>query len=107
MKDIYDILFLAAHASFNLKTIHKAILETFRNRVTPLKDRMSIFTEEFKNSKEKQTQWSAFLRRSRLDSFKTFAEAVEHLEQFIEPACSKRLLYEHDIIWKPEVWEWQ
>ena len=107
MKDIYDILFLAAHESFSHKTMHKAILETFRNRVRPLKDRMSIFTEEFKTSKEKQTQWSAFLRRSRLDSFKTFAEAVEHLEQFIEPACSKRLLYKHDIIWKPEVWEWQ
>lgn len=107
MKDIYDILFLAAHESFSLKTMHKAILETFRNRVTPLKDRMSIFAEEFKNSKEKQTQWSVFLRRSRLDSFKTFAEAVEHLELFIEPACSKRLLYKHDIIWKPEVWEWQ
>jgi predicted nucleotidyltransferase component of viral defense system len=42
MKDIYDILFLAAHESFSLKTMHKAILETFRNRVTPLKDRMSI-----------------------------------------------------------------
>lgn len=107
MKDIYDILFLAAHESFSLKTMHKAILETFRNRVTPLKDRMSIFTKEFKNSKEKQTQWSVFLRRSRLDSFKTFAEAVGHLELFIEPACSKSLLYKHDIIWKPEVWEWQ
>ncbi len=107
MKDIYDILFLAAHESFSLKTMHKAILETFRNRVTPLKDRMSIFAEEFKHSKEKQTQWSAFLRRSRLDSFKTFAEAIEHLELFIEPACSKHLLYKHDIIWKPEVWEWQ
>jgi hypothetical protein len=88
-------------------TVHKAILETFKNRATPLKDRMFIFAEEFKHSKEKQTQWSAFLRRSRLDSFKSFAEAVEHLEQFIEPACSKLLLSKHDIIWKPEVWEWQ
>jgi len=69
---------------------------------------MSIFTEEFKHSKEKQMQWSAFLRRSRLDSFKTFAEAIGHLEQFIEPACSSKLLSSgHDTIWKPEVWEWQ
>jgi len=38
-------------------TKHEAILETFRNRVTPLKDRMYIFAEEFNPSKEKQTQW--------------------------------------------------
>jgi len=107
MKDIYDILFITANESFNLKTMHKAILETFRNRETPLNDRISIFTEEFKHSKEKQTQWSAFLKRSRLDSFKSFADAVEHLELFIEPACSKLLLSKHEIIWKPEVWEWQ
>jgi hypothetical protein len=107
MKDIYDILFLAAHESFNLKTMREAILETFRNRVTPLEDRISIFAEEFKQAKEKQTQWSAFLRRSHLDSYKGFAEAVEHLEQFIEPVCSKRLSSKHDTIWKPEVWKWQ
>lgn len=107
MKDIYDILFLAVQESFNLKTMHKAILETFRNRATPLKDRASIFAEEFRHSKEKQTQWSAFLKRSRLDSFKSFAEAIEHLAHFIEPACGKLLLSRHDIIWSPEVWEWQ
>lgn len=107
MKDIYDIIFLAARESFNLKTMHKAIFETFRSRATALKDRKSVFAEEFKHSKEKQTQWSAFLKRSRLDSFKTFTEAVEHLELFIEPACSKLLLSKHDIKWKPEIWEWQ
>jgi predicted nucleotidyltransferase component of viral defense system len=107
MKDVYDILFLAAHESFNLKTMQEAILETFRNRATQIEGRMSIFAEEFKQSKEKQTQWSAFLRRSHLDSYKGFAEAVEHLEQFIEPTCSRRLSSKHDTRWQPEVWKWQ
>ena len=54
MKDLYDILFLASQSSFELSSLHKAILSTFRHRMTPVENRKAIFEEGFKSSKEKQ-----------------------------------------------------
>ena len=88
MKDLYDILFMASQSSFELPSLHKAILSTFRHRMTPIGNRQVIFEEGFKSSKEKQTQWSAFLKRNRLESFSSFSEAVEHMQLFIDPPCS-------------------
>jgi predicted nucleotidyltransferase component of viral defense system len=47
MKDIYDILFLASHQSFDRNLLNKAIIKTFSRRETPIEDRKTIFTKEF------------------------------------------------------------
>ena len=108
MKDIYDILFLASHQAFDMNLLHKAIVKTFNRRGTPIEDRNSIFTMEFKSSKEKQTQWTAFLRRSRLESYKTFDKAIDHLELFLEPVYSQKSSASRDQLrWNPKNWSWQ
>ena len=108
MKDIYDILFLASHQAFDMNLLHKAIVKTFNRRGTPIEDRNSVFTKEFKSSKEKQTQWTAFLRRSHLESYKAFDKAIDHLELFLEPACSRKSLSSGDeLTWNPENWSWK
>jgi len=108
MKDLYDILFMASHSSFELPSLHKAIFSTFRHRMTSIENRQVIFEEGFKSSKEKQIQWSAFLKRNRLESFSLFSEAVEHMQMFIEPACSDHLVTSgKKIFWSPEKWEWR
>jgi predicted nucleotidyltransferase component of viral defense system len=106
MKDFYDILFMAKHVTFHMRTLREAIDKTFKNRMTPLEDRKAIFSKDFKTSKEKQEQWTAFLSRSRLDSYKTFTEAVEKLELFMEPA-SKESISDKDMSWSPETWKWE
>ena len=108
MKDVYDILFLASHQPFGMHLLHKAIVKTFNRRGTPIEERRSIFTREFKSSKEKQTQWTAFLKRSRLESYRTFDEAINHLELFLEPACSQKSFSSGDQFrWNPEKWSWK
>ena len=108
MKDIYDILFLASHQPFGMHLLHKAIVKTFNRRGTPIEERRSIFTREFKSSKEKQTQWTAFLKRSRLESYRTFDEAINHLELFLEPACSQKSFSSGDQVrWNPKKWTWK
>jgi predicted nucleotidyltransferase component of viral defense system len=108
MKDIYDILFLASHQAFDMHLLHKAIVKTFNRRGTPIEDRKSIFTNGFKSSKEKQTQWTAFLRRSHLESYTTFTKAIDHLELFLEPVCSRESLLSGDqITWNAQKWKWQ
>jgi predicted nucleotidyltransferase component of viral defense system len=108
MKDIYDILFLASHQPFQMHLLRKAIVKTFKRRGTPIEDRKFIFTNKFRSSKEKQTQWKAFLRRSRLESYKSFDEAMDHMELFLEPVCSRgSLLPEDQLTWNPEKWIWK
>ena len=108
MKDVYDILFLASHQPFQMHLLRNAIVKTFNRRRTPFDDRKSIFTKEFKSSKEKQTQWIAFLRRSHLESYKTFDKAIDHLEIFLEPVCSQKLLAPRDQLrWNPKSWSWE
>jgi predicted nucleotidyltransferase component of viral defense system len=108
MKDIYDILFLASHQPFQMHLLRNAIVKTFNRRGTPIQDRKSIFTKEFKSSKEKQTQWIAFLRRSHLESYKTFDKAIDHLEIFLEPVCSRKpLLSGDELTWNPKNWSWK
>jgi hypothetical protein len=108
MKDIYDILFLASHQPFQLYLLRNAIVKTFKRRGTPMEDRESIFNKEFKFSKEKQTQWTAFLNRSRLESYRTFDEAINHLELFLEPVYSQQSLSSRDqLTWYPEKWTWK
>jgi len=105
MKDIYDILFLASHQPFQMHLLRSAIVKTFNRRGTPIEERRYIFTREFKSSKEKQTQWTAFLKRSRLESYRTFDEAIDHLEFFLEPACSEKSFSSGDQFkWNPEKW---
>jgi predicted nucleotidyltransferase component of viral defense system len=108
MKDVYDILFLGSRQSFQMRLLRNAIVKTFDRRGTSIQDRKPIFTKEFKSSKEKQTQWAAFLRRSHLESYKTFEEAIDHLELFLEPVCSQgSLLAGQRLRWNPEKWLWQ
>jgi predicted nucleotidyltransferase component of viral defense system len=107
MKDFYDILYLANHESFNLDTLHEAIVATFDRRETPLADRSVIFGDEFKRARDKQEQWQAFLTRSRLESHQQFAEAVERLRVFLDPVCSARMRRARSPVWHPESWKWR
>jgi predicted nucleotidyltransferase component of viral defense system len=108
MKDVYDILFLASHLPFQMPLLRNAIVKTFTRRKTLLDDRKSIFTKEFKSSKEKQTQWIALLRRSHLESYRTFDEAIDRLEIFLEPVCCQKLLAPRDQLrWNPKSWSWE
>lgn len=84
MKDFYDIIFFTDSEKINEGNLRDAIIATFRNRGTDLKDRKIIYKEEFKNDEEKQRLWNAFLTRSRLESKNTFSEVVNNIEEFVE-----------------------
>ena len=106
MKDFYDIVFLAEKNSFQSSLLLKAIKSTFKNRNTSLEDRKIIFQSSFKDNKEKQAQWSAFLKRHRLQFDDTFKSVVEKIESFIEPLFAYKEI-EKVLVWQPNLWEWK
>lgn len=106
MKDFYDIVFLAEKNSFKLSLLLKALNSTFANRNTSLENRKKIFQSSFKNDKDKQVQWSAFLKRHHLQFDEAFESVVDKIEKFIEPLFTYKKI-ETDLVWQPNLWEWK
>ena len=91
MKDIYDIWKLKSLFEFDDKVLGEAISNTFkrRNRTMPV-DPPVIFTTEFHESKLKQKQWMAFLRKSRLDvGDKSLSNIIAEVAEFLMPILKK------------------
>lgn len=69
MKDFFDIYTLATRESFDEEPLRRAIMATFERRQTAIPDQVpAALGAPFPGSPERQAQWKAFLRRSRLES---------------------------------------
>jgi len=67
MKDFYDLWMLAQHSSFDGEVLRQALQATFDRRQSPVPtDTPLALTPFFATDRVKQTQWAAFLRKSRL-----------------------------------------
>jgi len=86
IKDFYDIYNLSVNYNFQSDRLKKAIESTFQRRNTFIPDNLLIFRSEFHKDGEKQRQWSAFLRKSRLhDVSQGFNEIMERITYFLKP----------------------
>jgi len=86
MKDLFDVHRLSAKFSFEGASLSRAIRATFERRGTPLPDAEPlILTREFLTATERQTQWRAFLRRSRLEAPHDAGVLVDDLRAFLLP----------------------
>lgn len=105
MKDVYDILFLAGKEYFSFSTLRDAIMATFARRASQIEDRDVLFSREFSSNRDKEAQWKAFLRRSRLELSPTLPEAMTRIKAFLEPVCSPAAM--NNAIWDPADWNWK
>ena len=83
MKDFYDVAFLADHFDFDGRPLVDAIAATFERRRTPVPEALPLaLTDAFAGDEVKRTQWSAFLRRSRLP-VADLADVVAGISAFV------------------------
>ena len=86
MKDFYDVYSLSLSHNFQGNRLKKAIESTFQKRKTPIPDNPLVFQAEFYGNKERQKQWTAFLRKLRLhDVNQEFSEIMKRIINFLEP----------------------
>lgn len=110
MKDYFDLWILARYSDLSGDTLKQAIHATFSRRQTPIPTTPPLgLTEEFASDTQKQTQWTAFLRRNALDEI-DLSEVVSNLATFLMPvaeAVNPDTPFPHDWCaggpWKPEV----
>lgn len=87
IKDFYDIWRLSRTHEFEGATLAKAIETTFTKRSTALPEELPrALTEEFSGDAQKQSLWSAFLRKGRLDAVGAqLPDVVAALSQSLMP----------------------
>jgi len=109
MKDFYDIWILCQRFEFDGSTLRNAIRATFDRRRTLLPNEMpTALTPEFYESRDKQAQWKAFLRKNRLETAPIgLRDVVLVLREFLMPPTlatgdenSWRMVWPPSGLWK-------
>ena len=89
MKDFFDVYVLAQHFAFEGRAVASAVETTFKRRGTILDSRPVCFGESFLASGSKTQQWTAFLKRSRVDQAPTqFSEVIVFITGFLGPVAA-------------------
>lgn len=108
MKDFYDVWLMTRMLDFKGEDLVNAIQKTFKNRKTDIIARPPIFDANFCNDKNKQTQWKAFITKSKLTNAPAdFCSAVADIEKFLSPVLDAILSKEPPRkLWTPsENWK--
>ena len=86
LKDFYDLWLLANQFDFDGQKLTRAVKETFSHRATSLASDPIALTGEFSRDPVKKVQWSAFLRKTRLEyAPKDLTQVVATLRVFLPP----------------------
>ncbi len=89
MKDFFDLWALSRLYDFDGPTLLRAIKATFDHRATAIEARPVGLEDEFANDRAKSMQWTAFLRRSHLNSAPArLDETVSAVREFAHPLLS-------------------
>lgn len=86
MKDFYDIKTIASTMEINGQILFDAIRATFdRRKMDITTEVLYVFSDEFKQDRDKQTQWLAFLNKNTLEKGIGFVDVIGGIQQFLEP----------------------
>ena len=86
MKDFYDLLVLSRTFAFDEAVLVEAIRATFERRGTPFPDGLPVaLRPEFWEDRAKNTQWSAFIRKSGATPVGDLAAAIQEITVFVAP----------------------
>ncbi|MDP8215314.1 MAG: nucleotidyl transferase AbiEii/AbiGii toxin family protein [Candidatus Euphemobacter frigidus] len=88
MKDFFDVWLLSRLFEFDGRTLCEAVRNTFQQRSTLLAAGLPMaFTEEFRKDTQKQTQWRAFIRKSKPKTEPGDLDTViSEISEFLLPA---------------------
>lgn len=87
MKDFYDLWLLSKQYDFEAVILAEAIRLTFKHRESRTSRPVTAFSSTYVAAK--QVQWTAFLRRARIEQTpENFGDVVAELESFIGPVLT-------------------
>ncbi len=108
MKDFYDIWLLSQQFDFDGSVLSNAVTRTFAHRKTQILAAPTPLTSVFADDMQKQTQWRAFLRKTRLtDAPSALPVVIAVLAAFLLPMAQAIVNSQHfNHTWKaPGPWQ--
>ncbi|MEQ9567615.1 MAG: nucleotidyl transferase AbiEii/AbiGii toxin family protein, partial [Pseudomonadales bacterium] len=87
MKDFYDVWRLSRQQDFDGHTLCEACRKTLENRRTGAVPYDQLM-KELLETKDKQAQWTAFLKKSEVAGPASFPEVLGQLDAFLSPVLS-------------------
>ena len=86
MKDFHDLYWFQQHQNFELSILVDAIYQTFRQRETPIPEKLpDILSLPLHSEATQQIQWNAYMREKRLtDIPKSFQKICDKIASFLE-----------------------
>lgn len=85
MKDFYDVYTILQGGKLDKEVLATAIKDIFENRGTRHEDNHPLFSEAFRNSPDKLAQWSAFLRKTKINNGPSFATVMDLIGKELKP----------------------
>ena len=86
MKDFYDIWALSLSNEFDGKVLREAIIATCSRRQTTIETQAELFSSDFANRTDKQTQWKAFIQKGMFEQApETFIYLMREFRAFLFP----------------------
>jgi len=103
MKDFYDLWFFARTFPFEANVLGDVLRTTFERRKTELNgDGLRILLKDLSGDSAKQSQWRAFLRKSRLAAPDDFALVNNAIQEFLSfPAALTGAESRTPLSWSP------
>jgi len=92
IRDFFDVWMLSRQFEFDGPVFSRAIRETFANRGTDIDIDPVAFKPEFASDTTKQTQWTGFCRKSRIDFAPDSLDVVcDSISGFLTPVANSIL----------------
>jgi predicted nucleotidyltransferase component of viral defense system len=109
MKDFYDVYVLSDSHDFEGSTLKEAIEATFQRRSTSMPEDPLPFRRQFYENEDRQQQWVAFLRRSKLqEPGRQFEDVMKRITIFLSPvAQSVKAKEEFKKSWDSKTGSWK
>jgi len=104
MKDFFDIWLLSRGFPFEMEMMVQALSETCKRRGTEVTGLPVLLQPDFDGAADKQVQWAAFLRKSRIDyAPASFPGLAAQIREFAEPVITTVMGHAHDApsMWNP------
>ncbi|WP_295367320.1 nucleotidyl transferase AbiEii/AbiGii toxin family protein [uncultured Prevotella sp.] len=92
MKDFFDVYQLFANHEIDKKLLAEAIVGTFKNRNTPYRENLALFTDKFATDATRNIWWKAFLKKIRWKEQIDFSVVMKCIKENLQAYWNKETL---------------
>lgn len=89
MKDFFDVYQLFINHEIDKELLEEAIVGTFKNRNTPYRENLALFTDKFAMDATRNIWWKAFLKKIRWKEQIDFSVVMKCIKENLQVYWNK------------------